>query len=114
MACFQLPPFHPNLQHVSEPEQIDLLAAFAHHVQSGGFSTRKYQVRTQTVQVVLQAINLKIKLNRQQSPVVDAQGKYPKKISELLKSYWQEDPPSIPKLAVPLLKSLLAQTSCAR
>ena len=53
MANFQLPSFHPNLQQVSTPEQIDLLVAFVHHVRSGSVSTRKPQVHTQTVQVAL-------------------------------------------------------------
>ena len=34
--------------------------------------------------------------------MVDSQGKYPKKISELLESYQREDLPPTPKLAVPL------------
>ena len=100
--AFNFPTVHPNLQQCSRSYQIELLAAFAHHVRSGGVSNRAHQVRTQTVQVALRAISTKIQLDGQQSPVVDSQGKYPKKISELLESYRREDPPPTPKLAVPL------------
>jgi len=41
-------------------------------------------------------------MDHEPSPVVTAQGKYTKKISQLLESYRREDPPSKPKLAVPL------------
>ena len=100
--AFNFPTVHLNLHQVSRSDQIELLAAFAHHVRSGGVSRRTHQVRTQTVQVALRAISTKIQLDGQQSPVVDSQGKYPKKISELLESYRREDPPPTPKLAVPL------------
>ena len=100
--AFNFPTVHPNLQQCSRSDQIELLAAFAHHVRSGGVSNRTHQVHTQTVQVALRAISTKIQLDGQQSPVVDLQGKYLKKICELLKSYRREDPPPTPKLAVPL------------
>ena len=101
--AFNFPTVHPNLQQISRPDQIELLAAFAHHVRSGGVSTRTHQVRTQTAQVALWAISTKIQLDGQQNPVVDSQGKHPKKISELLKSSQQEDSSPTPKLAVPLM-----------
>ena len=85
--AFNFPAVHPNLQQISRSGQIELLAAFAHHVRSGGISNRAHQVCTQTVQVTLRAISTKIQLDGQQSPVVGSQGKYPKKISELLESY---------------------------
>ena len=52
--------------------------------------------------MALRAISTKIQLDGQQNPLVEAEGKYPKKISELLEAYRREDPPSTPKLAVPL------------
>ena len=51
--AFNFPTVHPNLHQVSRSDQIELLAAFAHHVRSGGVSRRTHQVRTQTVQVAL-------------------------------------------------------------
>jgi hypothetical protein len=71
-------------------------------VRSGGVSKRAQQVRTQTVEVALRAISTTFQLDHEPSPVVTTQGKYTKKISQLLESYRREDPPSKPKLAVPL------------
>ena len=50
---FNFPTIHPNLQQIRISDQIELLAAFAHHVRSGGISKKTHQVRTQTVQVAL-------------------------------------------------------------
>jgi hypothetical protein len=86
----------------SAPQRVELLAAFAHHVRSGGVSKRAKQVRTQTVEVALRAISTTFQMDHEPSPVVTTQGKYTKKISQLLESYRREDPPSKPKLAVPL------------
>ena len=68
----------PNLQQIRRPFQIELLAAFVHHMQSGGVSTRTHQIRAQMVQVALWTISTKIQLDRQQNPVVDAQRKISK------------------------------------
>jgi hypothetical protein len=46
--------------------------------------------------------NFKKKMDHEPSPLVTTQGKYTKKISQLLESYRREDPPSKPKLVVPL------------
>ena len=47
--AFNFPTVQPNLQQSSRSDQIELLAAFARHVQSGGVSTRIHQVHTQMV-----------------------------------------------------------------
>ena len=58
--AFNFPTVHPNLQQINRSNHIELLAAFAHHVRSGGISTRTHKVRTQTVQVALWAISTTI------------------------------------------------------
>lgn len=90
------------MRYLTPPQRVELLAAFAHHVRTGGVSQRSQQVRTQTVEVALRAISTSFQMDHEPSPVVTAQGKYTKKISQLLESYRREDPPSKPKLAVPL------------
>ena len=87
---------------LTPPQRVELLAAFAHHVRSGGVSRRTQQVRTQTVEVALRAISTMFQMDHEPSPLVTSQGKYTKKIGQLLESYRREDPPSKPKLAIPL------------
>jgi preprotein translocase subunit SecD len=79
-----------------------VLVSFAQHVRSGGVSQRKQHVRTQTVQVSLRAITTRFELDGEQSPVVTPQGKYNKKISQLLEGYKRKDPSQKFQLAVPL------------
>lgn len=97
------PSIHPDLQHIQRKLQIDLLGAFAHHVRHGGVSTRKHKVRAQTVAVALRAISTTLQLDGKPNPLADSQGKHPKAISQLLEGYRRADPPSQPKLAVPLV-----------
>jgi hypothetical protein len=52
--------------------------------------------------VTLCAISTTFQMDHEPSPLVKMQGQYTKKISQLLESYQREDPPSKPKLAVPL------------
>jgi hypothetical protein len=85
------------------PQRVKLLAAFAQHVRTGGVSRTTKQVCTQTVEVALHAISTTFQMDHEPSPLVTTQGKYMNKISQLLESYRREDPPSKPKLAVPLL-----------
>lgn len=87
---------------LTPPQRVELLAAFAHHVRSGGVSRRTQQVRTQTVEVALRSISTMFQMDHEPSPLVTSQGKYTKKIGQLLESYRREDPPSKPKLAIPL------------
>ena len=49
-----------------------------------------------------------LQLDGEQNPLADTQGHYPKAISHLLEGFRKSDPPSQPKLAVPLqvLRSL--------
>jgi hypothetical protein len=96
------PTYDEKLSTLSQPEQIDVLVSFAQHVRSGGVSRRKQHVRTQTVQVSLRAITTRFELDGEQSPVVTPQGKYHKKISQLLEGYKRKDPSPKFQLAVPL------------
>jgi hypothetical protein len=75
-----------KLSTLSQPEQIDVLVSFAQHVRSGGVLRRRQSVRMQTVQVSLRAITTRFELDGEQSPVVTPQGKYHKKISQLLEA----------------------------
>jgi hypothetical protein len=96
------PTYDEKLSTLSQPEQIDVLVSFAQHVRFGGVSRRKQHVRTQTVQVSLRAITTRFELDGEQSPVVTPQGKYYKKISQLLEGYKRKDPSPKFQLAVPL------------
>ena len=80
--------------------QIELLAAFATHVQYGRFLARKYQVCTKTVQVALCAVTKKFKLDGQQNPLVNSQEVYTQKIKQLLNRFRKFDPPPKRKLAI--------------
>jgi hypothetical protein len=79
-----------------------VLVSFAQHVRSGGVSRRKQHVFAQMVQVSLRAITTRFELDGEQSPVVTPQGKYHKKISQLLEGYKQKDPSPKFQIAVPL------------
>jgi hypothetical protein len=94
------PTYDKKLSTLSQPEQIDGLVSFAQHVRSGGVSRQKQHIRAQTVQVSLQAITLRFKLDGEQSPVVTPQGKNHRKISQLLEGYKQTDPSLKFQLAV--------------
>jgi hypothetical protein len=52
--------------------------------------------------VALCAISTTFQMDHEPSPLVTTQGEYTRKISQLLESYRREDPPSKPKLEVPL------------
>jgi hypothetical protein len=84
------------------PQRVELLAAFAQHVCTGDVSRTTKQVRTQIVKVKLRAISTTFQMDHEPSPLVTTQGKYTKKISQLLESYRREDTLSKSKLAVPL------------
>ena len=96
------PNYDEKLRALSQPERIDVLVCFAQHVRSGGVSRCKQQVRAQTVQVSLRAITARFELDGEQSPVVNSQGKYHKKIGQLIEGYRRNDPPPKFQLAVPL------------
>jgi hypothetical protein len=96
------PTYDKNLSTLSQPEQINVLVSFAQHVRSGGVLRRKQHVCAQTVQVSLQAITSRFELDGEQSPVVTPQGKYHRKISQLLEGYKRTDPSPKFQLAVPL------------
>ena len=105
------PNYRQDLGNTPRPQQEAILAAYTHHVRSGGFSNGKQQVRAQTVQMVLSAITATLLLDGQQSPLVHEKGSYPKPISQLLEGYKREDPPPQPKLAVPVrVPNLLVTT----
>jgi hypothetical protein len=96
------PTYDEKLNTLSQQDRIDVLVCFAQHVRSGGVSKRKQHVRAQTVQVSLRAITSRFELDGEQSPVVTPQGKYHKKISQLIEGYKRHDPPPNFQLAVPL------------
>ena len=79
-----------------------MLAAFAYYVRQGGVSQRKQHVCAKTVLVALRSISTQLQLDGEQNLVVDADGKYPKVISQLLDGFRRDDPPTQPKLAIPL------------
>jgi hypothetical protein len=79
-----------------------VLICFAQHVQSGGVSQCKQHVRAQTVQVSLRAITARFELDGEQSPVVNSQGKYHKKIDQHIEGYRRNDPAPKFQLTVPL------------
>ena len=96
------PSIDEKLSTLSQPERIDVLVCFAQHVRSGGVSRRKQHVRAQTVQVSLRSIAARFELDGEQSPLVTTQGKYHKKISQLIEGYKRSDPAPQFQLAVPL------------
>ena len=100
--CVNFPQHHPDLHNASRAEQTTLLAAFAHHVRTGGVRGTKRKVRAQTVQVALRAISSTLILDGKQSPLGSQKEGYPKAIAQQLEGYKREDPPPQPKLAVPL------------
>ena len=71
-------------------------------MRQGRFSQPQCQVCTKTVQVALQAVTKKFKLDGQQNPLVNAQGVYTQKIKQLLSGFRKFDPLPKRKLAVPL------------
>ena len=96
------PSIPSDLQGVQPPVQIALLAAFAAHVRNGGVLNRKQKVHAQTVAVALRAISTTIQLDGKPSPLVGKEGKYPKAIQQLLAGYKHANPPTKPKLAIPV------------
>ena len=52
--------------------------------------------------MALRSISTQLKLDGKQNPLADAQGKHPQAIRQLLEGYRREDPPTQPKLAIPL------------
>jgi hypothetical protein len=101
-VAIYFPNYDEKLRTLSQPEKIDVLICFAQHVRSGGVSQCKQHVRAQTVQLLLRAITARFELDGEQSPVANLQGKYHKKISQLIEGYRRNDPPPKFQLAVPL------------
>ena len=102
-VCINFPQHHPDLHNASRAKQTTLLAAFAHHVRTGGVCGTKRKVCAQTVQVALRAISSTLILDGKQSPLGLQKEGYPKAIAQQLEGYKREDPPPQPKLAVPLV-----------
>ena len=106
----------PNLSTTSPPEQIAILGAFASYIRAGHHKgSKREQVSAETVQVALRAISTTLQLAGQPNPLVGAQGKYPKAITQQLEGYKRSDPPSRPQLAAPLhlIQFILAQLSAS-
>jgi hypothetical protein len=101
-AAIYFPNYDEKLRTLSQPEQIDVLVCFAQHVRSGGVSRCKQHVHAHTVQVSLRAITARFELDGEQSPVVNSQRKYHKKIGQLIEGYRRNNPPPKFQLAVPL------------
>ena len=100
--CINFTTHHPDLHTTNRANQTTLLAAFAHHVCTGGIRGTNRKVCAQTVQVALRAISSTLILDRKQSPLGSAKEDYPKVIVQLLEGYKRTDPPPQPKLAVPI------------
>ena len=92
----------PDLHELNRAQQLEVLAAYGRYVKEGDFSDRKHNVQSQTVQMAFRAISTTLELDGQRNPLETAQGKYPKKISQLLESYRRTDKAPVPKLAVPV------------
>ena len=90
----KFPSVPPNLWPLHCKCQLDLLASFANHVRQGGASRPKQPVGAQTVVVALRSISMQLQLDGEQNPMVDAEGKHPKTISQILEGFRQEDPPA--------------------
>ena len=103
-------PLQPNLEELSKPQQIAILAAYGRHVRCGGLSAKKHTVCAQTVALAYRAISTSLQLECKSNPLVEEEGKYPKAISMLLETYKREDPPPKPKLAVPVAVAEMMHT----
>ena len=106
MALYQIPRHLPNLQPLHHKCQLDLLASFVNHVRQGSISKRQQTVCDQTVSVILRSISTQLQLDGEQNPTVDAEEKHPITFSQILEGFGREDPPSQPKLAIPLAVSI--------
>jgi hypothetical protein len=101
-VAIYFPNYDEKLRTLSQPEKINVLVCFAQHVRSGGVSRCKQHVLAQTVQVSLQAITARFEQDGEQNPVVHSQGKYYKKIVQLIEGYRRNNPPPKFQLTVPL------------
>ena len=96
------PQISPNLQELSKDHQLQVLVAYGRYVRYGNLSTRKGKVRAETVALSFRSISSTLQLDGKSNPLETKEGKFPKKISQLLEGYRRKDPPSRPQLAVPV------------
>ena len=97
-----LPSISPNLQELTREQQLHVLVAYGKYVRHGNLSRRKCKVRAETVALSFRSISLTLQLDGQLNPLETKEGKFPKKISQLLEGYRRKDPPPKPQLAVPV------------
>ena len=98
-----IPKVSPSLEQLNPPARVKLLAAYGAHVRNRGFSSSKHKARSQTVALAFRAISTTMQLEAKFNPLATSQNKYPKAISQLLEAYKRQDPPSQPKLAIPVM-----------
>lgn len=101
--AFNFPTVRPDLQAQSRQDCDTILGAFANYVRLGGVSRKQRQVRAQTVQVALRAISTTIDLAGKRNPVCQQKGVYSKTLSRIIEGFKRQDPPSQPKLAIPVI-----------
>lgn len=70
----------PYLQGLKLCHQINLVVVFAKYVRNREISTRKYKVFSRIVAMALISISTMLQMDEKPNSLVDAQGKYPKKI----------------------------------
>jgi hypothetical protein len=85
-------------------QQIELISTFARRVREGKYRVREGTdpVRCPTVQVALRAIGATFELAHKPNPTYRAEGRYHRALEHQLEGYRRADPPSQPKLAVPV------------
>ena len=91
-----------DLQGLPFQEQMFILGAFAEYIRRGDYNGTKTRVKTGTVEVALGAITTTLQMDRKQSPVVTKEGHVYLPLARQLETYRRQDPPSKPKLALPV------------
>ena len=92
----------PFLQSVTELEAKIVISAFAARVRKGYYG-HKLQVKVLTVATAMSAITTSIKLAGKRCPFKEtSEDNYVLPIKRLVEGFKREDPPAIPKLAVPI------------
>ena len=89
-------------QRISRPKQIAILEAYCCHVRYKGNIGGTDTVRASTVSVALRSIASKCQLAAKFNIMGGKENKYPKSIRQMLEGFKRKDPPSQPRLAIPL------------
>ncbi len=100
--CAQFENIDPYLTNISKPEKaILMITGFASRARTGAFGLGN-QVKVSSVKDALAAISKTFQLVGQQSPIYKTEGEYILPVKRYLEVFRQEDPPTIPQLAVPV------------